>query len=103
MRDGCKPSQKRKKQYRDYLNAELEAAASYQAMADVEKDTARSAIFLKLVDAELRHAKRWAEKLSLDPNDIRVPKKNIKISFYTDARSVQVLHLNWLPRKKHPN
>ena len=46
------PSQKRKKQYKDYLNAELEAAATYQAMADVEKDTARSAIFLKLVDAE---------------------------------------------------
>lgn len=82
------PSQKRKKQYKDYLNAELEAAATYQAMADVEKDTARSAIFLKLVDAELRHAKRWAEKLSLDPNDIRVPKKNIKISVLTKAAEI---------------
>jgi len=53
--------------YRKYLESELEAAALYTALADVEDDPARAEIFLKLVDAELKHAGRWAEKLGMDP------------------------------------
>ncbi|MDP6065228.1 MAG: VIT1/CCC1 transporter family protein [SAR202 cluster bacterium] len=53
--------------YRKYLDSELEAVALYTALADVEEDPARAEIFLKLVDAELKHAGRWAEKLGMDP------------------------------------
>jgi VIT1/CCC1 family predicted Fe2+/Mn2+ transporter len=52
--------------YREYLNAELEAAAAYSAMAEAEKDPNRAKVFEKLVEAEMRHASRWAEKLGMD-------------------------------------
>jgi VIT1/CCC1 family predicted Fe2+/Mn2+ transporter len=38
----------------------------YSALADVEDDPERAGIFQELVDAELRHAARWAEKLGID-------------------------------------
>lgn len=53
--------------YRGYLKAELEAAAVYTALSEIEDDPGRAEIFRKLVDAELRHASRWAEKLGMDP------------------------------------
>ena len=53
--------------YKQYLGAELEAAAMYTALAEIEDDPARAEIFRRLVDAELRHAGRWAEKLGMDP------------------------------------
>jgi VIT1/CCC1 family predicted Fe2+/Mn2+ transporter len=57
----------RQGQYREYLKSELEAAAVYSALADTEKDPGREEVFRKLVDAEMRHAARWAEKLGMDP------------------------------------
>jgi len=56
--------------YKEYLEAELEAAAMYTALAEVEDDPARAEIFRKLVDAELKHAGRWAEKLGMDPANL---------------------------------
>lgn len=61
---GDKTSEER---YREYMVAELEAVAMYSALAEVEADPARAEIFRKLVDAELRHAGRWAKKLGIDP------------------------------------
>ena len=57
----------RKKQYREYLKSELEAAAMYTALAEAESDISRAKVFQDLVDAEMRHASRWAEKLGMDP------------------------------------
>ncbi|MBI2165244.1 MAG: VIT1/CCC1 transporter family protein [Chloroflexi bacterium] len=57
----------REKVYREYLKGELAAAALYNALAQAEKDPERANIFRHLVQAELRHASRWAEKLGLDP------------------------------------
>ena len=53
--------------YRMYLAGELEAAATYQTMADVEKDSHRAEVFRRLVEAEMRHAARWAQELGIDP------------------------------------
>ena len=57
--------------YREYLDAELEAAGLYSAMADAERDSAREEIFRWLVAAEMRHAKRWAEHLDIDPTRLQ--------------------------------
>ena len=60
-----------KQRYRGYLKEELQAAALYKALSDAEEDPERSNIFLQLVDAEMRHAKRWADKLGLDSVDLK--------------------------------
>ena len=39
----------------------------YTALADIESDPQRADVFRKLVEAEMRHAGRWAEKLGIDP------------------------------------
>ena len=63
-------SESRKAQYRAYLEAELEAAATYVAMAEVEKSPERAEVFRKLAQTEMRHASRWAEKLGLDASNL---------------------------------
>ena len=60
-------AREREGQYREYLKSELAAAAVYSALADTERDPGRAEVFRKLVDAEMRHAARWAEKLGMDP------------------------------------
>lgn len=56
----------RNKRYREYLKSEMEAATVYSALAEIEKDSARAAVFRRLADAEIRHAARWVEKLGMD-------------------------------------
>lgn len=56
--------------YRKYLDAELEAMALYSGLADAEIDTQRAEIFRELAGVEKRHAKRWADKLGLTPEDL---------------------------------
>ena len=58
------------RRYESYLKAELEAAAVYSALADTETDPRRSRIFEELVEAELRHAARWAGKLGRDTTEL---------------------------------
>ena len=53
--------------YRAYLNAELEAAAKYRCLAELESDQEKADIFGRLVESEMRHASRWAQKLGIDP------------------------------------
>ena len=60
----------RRKQYRYYLESELEAATLYSALADLEWDNARGEVFNRLARAEMLHATRWAEKLGVDPQDL---------------------------------
>lgn len=57
------PSKERQRQYRQYLQAELEAAAVYEELAKRESDLHRAEVFQTLVAAEMRHASRWAGKL----------------------------------------
>jgi len=61
----------RDRRYRGYLESELEAAAVYATLAEAEPDPERAGIFQKLVDAEMRHASRWADKLGIDPSTLR--------------------------------
>ena len=68
--------------YKRYLDAELQAAAMYRAMAEVEKDSNRAAVFEKLVDAEMRHASRWAEKLGMDASALEPESADLKLRLY---------------------
>lgn len=70
------------KRYKAYLNAELEAAAMYRAMAEAEKDPRRSEVFERLVQAELRHAARWAEKLGMDSSRVKPANEFFKVRLY---------------------
>ena len=45
-----------KKKYEEYLKGELEGAAIYGALADVEKDPERAEVFRKLAAVEMRLA-----------------------------------------------
>ncbi len=65
--------------YRSYLKAELGAAAVYTAMAQAEKDPKRAEVFERLVQAEMRHASRWAERLGLDSSSLRPADAGLKL------------------------
>ena len=69
----------RHQQYRTYLDTELEAAAIYSALADVDRDSGRAAAFDGLMQAEMRHAARWAEKLGIDPAGLEPSSPNFKV------------------------
>jgi len=43
--------------------AEMEGAATYQALADKEKDLSRATIIRKMAENETQHAKRWATRM----------------------------------------
>lgn len=43
--------------------AEMEGAATYRALAENEADAHRQTVFLRLAEAEERHASRWARRL----------------------------------------
>ena len=80
-----KISRSDEKRYEGYLKAELEAAAVYSALADTEADPQRARIFNELVEAELRHASRWAGKLGrgtagLAPSALGVKGRLIKMA-----------------------
>ncbi len=51
----------------------------YQVLAKAESDTDRAAIFEQLVEAEVRHAERWASKLGMDPGDLVVRPSGLKV------------------------
>ncbi len=68
----------KQKKYERYLRGELESAATYQALAAVEKDPARSDIFRKLADAEMRHAASWAAKMAIPSVGLR-PKRTLRV------------------------
>lgn len=68
--------------YKDYLKSELEAAAMYKFMARAEKDPNRAKVFENLIQAEMRHASRWAEKLGLDPSKLEPAKADIRVKFF---------------------
>ena len=69
----------RVKQYRQYLETELEAAALYAELADAEGDETRADVFRQLVEAEMRHAARWAGKLGIDPLGLETKRTSLKI------------------------
>ena len=51
------------RRWRDNLRDELDGAALYAALADVETDKVRRDLFLQLSQAEAEHAQVWREKL----------------------------------------
>ena len=77
-----------KGRYRRYLETELDAAAMYGAMARVERDQKRSDVFQRLVDAEMEHARLWAEKLGLDRERIKPPAPGLRLRLFQAAALV---------------
>ncbi len=73
--------------YRAYLKAELDAAAMYRCMAELETDAAKIDLFRRLVDAEMRHASRWAEKLGLDTANL-APDGGLKLRLFRLAARI---------------
>ena len=73
------------RRYREYLKSELEAAATYQALARAERDEDRASAFRALMEGELRHAARWAEKLGLDSNAVKPSSRGPRIWAYRIA------------------
>ena len=67
--------------HRRYLEAELEAVALYTALADVEKEPDRAAVFRRLADMEVSHAERWAQKLGLASDDLHAYRSGLRIRF----------------------
>ncbi len=64
--------------YRDYLDSELEAVHMYTALAEAERDPERAQIFRDLVDIEMRHAAKWADKLGIDPASLDPGRRGLK-------------------------
>ncbi len=78
MDAGKEISRSDERRYESYLGAELEAAAVYSALAETEADPRRSRIFEELVEAELRHAARWAGKLGRPTDALAPPALGLK-------------------------
>mgnify|MGYP001310228078 CR=1 FL=1 len=70
-----------RRRYRYYMETEIESASMYQVIADAEDNPDRAEIFQRLVDAEIRHALRWAEKLGINPNSICPKASGLKLNF----------------------
>ncbi|MCI0840884.1 MAG: VIT1/CCC1 transporter family protein [Chloroflexi bacterium] len=60
----------------------------YRAMAEVEPDAAKAELFTKLVEAEMRHASRWAEKLGMDPSKLQPSGGGLKLALYRRGASL---------------
>ena len=63
----------------------MESAATYKALADSEQDADRAAAFRTLMEGELRHAARWAEKLGLDSDVVKPSSSGLRIWAYGAA------------------
>lgn len=89
-----------RRRYREFLNAELEAAAMYASMANADDNADRAEIFEQLVESELRHARRWAEKLGVDNAEPIQPKVNLRVRAFQLALGVLGVKrvLPWLVR-----
>lgn len=83
-----KPSQDDLKRYAENFLREQDGIALYVALAEAEKDPARSEIFARLAKAEERHAARWARLLRT--NGAAVP-------HYSPSWRVRML--GWLSRR----
>jgi VIT1/CCC1 family predicted Fe2+/Mn2+ transporter len=73
------------RRYKEYLKSELEAAATYQALAKAERDDDRASAFRSLMEGELRHAARWADKLGLDAGVVKPSARGPRIWTYQIA------------------
>lgn len=70
-----------RRRYEEYFNAELEAAAMYQVLADNDNSPERAEIFSQLMKSEMRHANLWAERLGIPTNSIKPPKNTFKLIY----------------------
>ena len=65
--------------YRGFLKRELSAAATYEAIARTERDPERADTFRRLSQAEMHHARLWAEKLGIDPSGLAPPRGGARL------------------------
>lgn len=75
------PTDSDMKRYKEYLNAELEAAAMYQILANNDHSPERAEIFSQLMESEMRHANLWADRLGISANSIKPPKNTLKLIY----------------------
>ena len=68
------------RRWRQHFEAERNAAALYQTLAEAEPQSAAAKLYGKLADTERRHAARWAQKLQ------------------AGGAAVPVIQLNWRTR-----
>jgi VIT1/CCC1 family predicted Fe2+/Mn2+ transporter len=66
------------KRYRTNLADELDSAALYETLAQVEKDQSRRSVFQQLADSEREHAQVWLDKLHANGVDARLPRRSVK-------------------------
>jgi VIT1/CCC1 family predicted Fe2+/Mn2+ transporter/demethoxyubiquinone hydroxylase (CLK1/Coq7/Cat5 family) len=66
------------KRYRNNLADELDSAALYETLAQVEKDTTRRNVFQQLADSERTHAQLWLDKLHANGIRARLPRRSVK-------------------------
>ena len=78
----------RRAQYAEYLRAEMQAAAMHQAMADADKNPDRARVFHDLVQADIRHAARWAGRLGLDDSVLKPTRTSLRIRVFRLAARV---------------
>ena len=74
-----KKEQDPKVRFKAFLQHELEAAALYYALADVEGDENRAQLFRDMASAEMRHAGHWVNKLGLDRSAFETPKQTLRV------------------------
>ena len=72
----------------------------YRMMAEADRDSGRAEIFQRLATAEMRHASRWAERLGMDPSELKPRSGGLKLkAFQLTARIVGTRRLlPWLVR-----
>jgi len=66
------------RRYRTNLADELDSAALYETLAQVETDPARSNVFQQLADSEREHAQVWLDKLQANGVNARLPRHSVK-------------------------
>ena len=72
----------------------------YASMARADDNADRAEIFEQLVESELRHARRWADKLGVDSAEPIQPKVNLRVRVFQLALGVLGVKrvLPWLVR-----
>jgi VIT1/CCC1 family predicted Fe2+/Mn2+ transporter len=66
--------------YRGYVRSELEAAGTYLVLAASERDSERASRLKEMAEAEMRHARFWAEKLGMDTTQLRPALRSMRAS-----------------------
>jgi VIT1/CCC1 family predicted Fe2+/Mn2+ transporter len=71
-------SKRELKRYRTNLADELDSAALYETLAQVERNSSRAAVFNELAASERGHAQVWVDKLQANGVHVRTHRRSLK-------------------------